>query len=83
MKIETTLGLRHPKSQACACNLKRSTPISSQQLTQLQLWQPHALPPPAAIADFDFGTAQLMKLVKKCHFPWLMANVVDAKTSEP
>ncbi len=31
--------------------------------------------------DFDFGVAQLIKLVKQCEFPWLMANVLDRETS--
>ncbi|GAX77496.1 hypothetical protein CEUSTIGMA_g4940.t1 [Chlamydomonas eustigma] len=33
--------------------------------------------------DLDFGTAQLMKLVKQCKFPWLMANVLDRQTKKP
>lgn len=33
--------------------------------------------------DFDFGTAQLMKLIKQCNFPWLMANVLDKETRKP
>jgi len=33
--------------------------------------------------DFDFGTGQLMNLVSKCNFPWLMANVLDKETGKP
>eukprot|EP00798_Chlamydomonas_sp_ICE-L_P020484 gene20484-27272_t len=33
--------------------------------------------------DFDFGTSNLIKLVKQCNFPWLMANILDAETKKP
>jgi 2',3'-cyclic-nucleotide 2'-phosphodiesterase (5'-nucleotidase family) len=32
--------------------------------------------------DFDYGTETLKKLIKQCSFPWLMANVLDRKTSK-
>lgn len=30
--------------------------------------------------DLDFGTSQMMKLIKECRFPWLMANVLDKES---
>ena len=33
--------------------------------------------------DFDFGVEQLVSLIEKCNFPWLLSNVIDKSTSKP
>ena len=33
--------------------------------------------------EFDFGLERLVELNARCHFPWLMANVLDPATREP
>ena len=32
--------------------------------------------------DLDFGVAQFRHLSKQCHFPWLLANVLDPALGE-
>ncbi|KAF8322522.1 Metallo-dependent phosphatase [Clavulina sp. PMI_390] len=32
--------------------------------------------------DFDFGYPHLLNLIGDCHFPWILSNIIDSRTSK-
>ena len=64
----------HPSLESAASKGKHMVPILNSLSIDAAVYGNH---------DFDFGIAQLLKLVHDCNFPWLMSNVFEGSTGKP
>lgn len=74
----------------CACDAALTMPcwhrlsaLCSSALFASRRFSPALLPPRLPPAAVDFGIPQLQAHMQQFRFPWLLSNVLDARTGEP